>query len=492
MPSFVKSIKFKFGLVLVLLLFLVFTIFAGFLIYRNINAQNKYLTSQARAFAQLSVQPIGDTYSLYYDSGYNKFTQLMDQILSLDKDIIEAQIISPNGEVLYDTVDLSGEKPSKLKNENNQEVLKKIQANEASEIPSKTEESKPKQIIQPYFEDWGAHPFSIRYFVSYDSVTKNIAATIFASALLSAAFLAGAVVLIFFVIGRTIISPMGSVIEGARLIKSGDFSHNIEVKNKDEIGDLAAAVNQMAQTLKRNIVELKELDKLKDEFVFLASHNLRTPITIIRGFLEYLQENKSLDSGAKDKLAKIEAGTKELEALAESLLNIVALENREKSLYIEKVDLGDLVEKIAEDYGKEAAQKKVSFIFETPSKPLSEIEVDKIRMKQALGNIIGNAVKFNREGGKVIIKLEEKDGQLLLSIQDNGIGIPKEEEKHIFEKFHRATGVLTYNYEGIGLGLYSTRLIIEAHRGKIWVEATPGEGTIFYVTLPITVKYLKD
>jgi signal transduction histidine kinase len=146
-----------------------------------------------------------------------------------------------------------------------------------------------------------------------------------------------------------------------------------------------------------------------------------------------------------------------------------------------------MVEELAEGFGKEAAGKKISFIFEMPPGPVSQIEADKERMKQALGNVLGNAIKFNREGGKVVVKLVERDSMLLLSVQDTGIGISKEAEKHIFEKFHRGTDTLTYNYGGVGLGLYTTRLIIEAHRGKIWFESIPGQGSTFFVQLPAKV-----
>lgn len=271
MASIIRSIRFKFGLLLVLLLFLVFTLFSGILIYRNINAQSKNLIGQVRAYAQLSAQPIGDAYSLYYDSGYTKFAELIKKTLSLNSDISKVQVVSVSGEILFDSNDLQSGKATVNKKETNQAVLDKIKLNDSSEIANQSNKARPTQIVEPYFEDFGAHPFSILYFVSYDSVARDIASIIGTSVLISAIFLVFSIILIFIVVGRTLINPMERVAAGARLIKTGDFSHNIEIKNKDEIGDLASAVNQMAQTLKTNIESLRELDRLKDEFVLLAS-----------------------------------------------------------------------------------------------------------------------------------------------------------------------------------------------------------------------------
>src|SRR4030042_4284165 len=197
-----KSIRVRFGVIIAILLLLVFALSSGVLIIRTINSQNKTLITQARAFSELSSQPIGDTYSLYYGSGYLKFTELIGKILALNPDIIKVQIISANGEILFDSSQVSADKPPEIKNETDKAVIEKVKLNEESEIPARTEGQKPTQIIQPYFEDFGAHPFSIRYFISYDSVTQNMAAIITTSALLSAGVLFWAIILIFFVLGR--------------------------------------------------------------------------------------------------------------------------------------------------------------------------------------------------------------------------------------------------------------------------------------------------
>ncbi len=481
-----RSLRVKFGLLILVLLFLVFSVSSGILIYRSINTQRDNLISQARAFAKLSAKPIGSTHNLYYESGYLKFQELMREILSLNTDVKRTQIISVRGEVLFDSDQLELGKPSEIWFVEDKNILDNISSNLGSEIPLRTKNSQPMQIIEPYFEDFGARPFSILYFISYDSISQNVFSTILTTLLLSSIFLIGSILLIVLVVDRTILNPIEIVIQGARKISAGHLSHTIEVKTKDEVGDLASAVNQMAATLKKNIEDLRELDKLKDEFVSLASHNLRTPLTVIKGYINSLQKNKSLDLKAKEEVNNVAVSTKQLEAITESLLSLVTLEKGRQLLTKTPVDLGQLLEEVSGKFSKKVAEKRISFIFELPSEPLTKVELDKKRINQAFTGLIDNAVKFNKDEGKVIIKLEKKGKEVIISIKDTGIGISKEESTKVFKKFHRATDVLTYNYEGIGLGLYLTKLIIESHQGKIWFESTVGEGSTFYVSLPLT------
>lgn len=480
-----KSLRVKFSLLILFILFIVFSISSGVLIYRNISTQRTNLISQARAFAKLSAKPIGSTYSLYFGSGYLKFDELIREILLLSPDIKKIQIISVTGEILFDSEDLETGKSIETKVLNDQDILDKINSNSGGETPQRTVNSTPDEIIEPYFEDFGAHPFSIRYFISYESVVENLLSTVVTTSILSAIFFIGSIVLLITVINRTILNPMEVVIKGSKRISRGDLSHKIEVDTKDEVSDLASAVNQMAQTLRKNIEDLKELDKLKDEFIFLASHNLRTPLAVIKGYVSSLLENKSLAKEVRHEVSAVETSTKQLETVTETLLSLVSLGKEEKHLVRVPVDLKKLLEQISGKLGKEAIEKEVSFIFELPTEPLPKIKLEKERIGQALTNLIDNAIKFNKKEGKVIIKLEIKRKEVIISIKDEGIGISEDEKDKVFKKFHRATDVLTYNYVGIGLGLSLTKLIVESHQGKIWFESESGKGSTFFVSLPI-------
>ena len=480
-----KSLRFKFSLLVLVLLFLVYTVSTGILIYQNVNTQRNTLVSQVRAFAKLSAKPIGANYSLYFNSGYLKFKELTQEILSLNNDVERVQIISVKGEVLFDSDDLEFGKSNVVWAVEDQTILANVNSNVESEVPPRKKNSRPEQIVEPYFEDFGAHPFSIRYFISYDSVSQNLFSTILTTLLLSFIFFAGSIILIISVVNRIIIAPIETVIQGTRKISKGDFSYKIEVNTKDEVEDLASAVNQMAQTLRKNIEDLKELDKLKDEFISLASHNLRTPLTVIKGYVSSLQEDSSLNTDARKQLVRISKSTKELETITETLLSLVSLEKGEKPIIKKQVDVVALLEEIIGNMNEKILEKRINFVFELPQKSLPKIELEEERITQAFVEIMDNAIKFNKANGKVIIKLHRESKNAVISIKDEGIGIPEEEKNKVFKKFHRTTDVLTYDYVGIGLGLYLAKLIIEAHGGKIWFDSKAGEGSTFHVSLPL-------
>ena len=480
-----KSLRFKFGLLVLVLLFLVYTVSTGVLIYQNINTQRNILISQVRAFAKLSAKPIGGNYSLYFDSGYLKFKELTQEILSLNNDVERVQIISVKGEVLFDSDDLEFGKSTVIWAVEDQTILANVNSNVESEVPPRKKNSRPEQIVEPYFEDFGAHPFSIRYFISYDSVSQNLFSTILTTLLLSFIFFAGSIILIISVVNRTIIAPIETVIQGARKISKGDFSHKIEVDTKDEVEDLALAVNQMAQTLRKNIDDLKELDKLKDEFIYLASHNLRTPLTVIKGYVSSLQEDSSLNTETREQLVSISKSTKELEIITETLLSLVSLEKGEKPVIKKQIDLVPMLEEISGKLQEKALEKGINFIFELPEKTLPEVALEEDRIKQAFIALVDNAIKFNKKNGKVIIKFHRNTDGVVISIKDEGIGIPNDKRDKVFKKFQRINDILTYDYVGIGLGLYVTKLIIEAHGGKIWFDSKVGEGSTFHVSLPL-------
>src|SRR3989344_5880717 len=163
--AIVRSIRIKFGLVVLLLLFIVFSLSSSILIYRSIDTQRKNLISQARSFAKLSAKPVGSTYSLYYNSGYLKFKELISEILVLDPEIEKVQIISVTGQILFDSEELESGKPSNPRLVEGESILGQLSANIGSEVPQRTNNSRPQEIIEHYFEDFGAHPFSIRYFI---------------------------------------------------------------------------------------------------------------------------------------------------------------------------------------------------------------------------------------------------------------------------------------------------------------------------------------
>ncbi|MDP2720600.1 MAG: HAMP domain-containing sensor histidine kinase [bacterium] len=480
--SFRHSLRAKFSLITTAIFLVIFGLVSFVLIRQNVNFQKQSLLSRANTFSNLATKPIGDSYKFYFESGFLRFREQLIDTLILNEDVIRLQIISVEGEILFDTINL--DRQIRIVNKiEDPKVLQAVSANHPTQLTGKSGDV--SEIIVPYSDDFGARPFSARYFISYDSIYESINDTIITIGFLTLVVLILTLVSMIALVNASVLSPLGKIVGAAREISRGNLQKKIESKTNDELEDLATSLNQMTATLRKNIEDLSQLDKLKDEFVYLASHNLRTPITIIKGYVGSLQKNKSIDNEAEKSLRKISESTHELEIMTNSLLNLVTLEKGKDQLLRRPVDLKKLLEEAAGKFTDKAADKKIGFILEFPKGQFPLVTLDQQRMIQALSGLIDNAIKFNREGGKVIIKLEEKKSQALVSIYDTGIGIPKEERARVFQKFHRATEVLTYNYTGIGLGLYLTKLIVEAHQGKIWFESEEGKGTTFYVVIPI-------
>ena len=481
--SFRYSLRVKFSLITAAIFLIIFGIVSFVLIRQNVNFQKQSLLARANTFSNLGTKPIGDAYNSYFQAGFLRFREQLIDTLALNEDIFRLQIISVEGKVLFDTVDLDSQDAKTAENIEDPAVLQAVSARHPTQLTG--QDGDINEIVVPYSDDFGARPFSVRYFISYEAIYKEVDRIILTIGLLTLAVLVVTLVAMTVFVHRLILKPLGQIVNAAGEITRGNLRQKIDLATRDELAELANSLNQMTERLKKNIEDLRQLDKLKNEFVYLASHNLRSPLTAIKGYTDILLKNKSLDREAKEASGKISASSARLEELTESLLNLVALEENKQPLLMKSVDLEELLEALAEKFTTSISEKRISLIFEFPPGGIPKIDLDEPRISQALESLLENAIKFNREEGKIVVGLKRIKGYLRLAIKDTGIGIPKEEREKVFQKFHRATDILTYDYEGIGLGLYVTKLIIEAHQGRIWFESEPGEGTTFYVELPL-------
>lgn len=239
--------------------------------------------------------------------------------------------------------------------------------------------------------------------------------------------------------------------------------------------------------IKKQTKKWMEISKIKDDFVAMSSHNLRTPVGSIKGYLDILLRGESgkLTKDQKDILEKININNERLFELVEEMINISVLEAGSFSLFTQPVDLEQLIsESVANTFEVKAKSKGLVLTFEHPEKRLPLAKVDTRRFKEALFGLIDNAIKFTKEG-KVIVSLRQKGDLLEIAVADTGPGISKKDVGELFQKFHRIGSVLTYGEEGTGLGLYTAKLIIEAHGGEIWVDSEVGKGSTFNLTVPI-------
>jgi PAS domain S-box-containing protein len=242
---------------------------------------------------------------------------------------------------------------------------------------------------------------------------------------------------------------------------------------------------QLVTELEDQNERLRELDRLKDEFVALVSHELRTPLTSIRGYLELVLEGEAGDLTDEQRqfLGVVERNAHRLLALVGDLLFLAQVEAGKLSLEIGAVDLAAIAAESVEAGRPLAEEKGITLTLATGPLPL--IAGDRARLAQVLDNLISNGVKFTPSGGRVDVRVRGQRGNAVIEVRDTGIGIPAAEQKHLFERFFRSSKATEQAIPGTGLGLAISKAIVHAHGGQITVASADGEGTTFRVSLPV-------
>lgn len=232
----------------------------------------------------------------------------------------------------------------------------------------------------------------------------------------------------------------------------------------------------------------EQLSQAKSDFANLASHQLRTPLSGTKWLLELLEKSDAgnLTTKQKDMIEKIYDSNERMIALVNDLLEVSQIENGHAKLYLQPTDIGQITRDLIKDKEKAIKDKHLEISLTIEQEPFPRVKTELNKIKQAINNLLSNSIAFTLEGGKITVTLK-KDGPntALFSIQDSGVGIPKEQQKHIFDRFFRGSNIRTLETTGTGLGLYIARAFIESSGGKIWFKSEMGKGTTFFFTLPI-------
>jgi two-component system phosphate regulon sensor histidine kinase PhoR len=233
-----------------------------------------------------------------------------------------------------------------------------------------------------------------------------------------------------------------------------------------------------------DITRLKELEKIRQDFVANVSHELRTPLTTIKGYTETLLDGALNEKVAPQFLQVIQKHVDRLTKIVEDLLTLSKIESKEFHLKVERLSLSELIDGVI-DFATEMAEKKKISISRSEVPSSLAVEADRTYIEQILFNLLDNAIKYTPEGGRVSISVIEKDqGEIQFSIEDNGIGIPKDDIHRVFERFYRVDKGRSQELGGTGLGLSIVKHLVQAHGGKVWGESRLGKGSTFYFTLP--------
>ncbi|MDP1845291.1 MAG: ATP-binding protein [Candidatus Moranbacteria bacterium] len=293
-------------------------------------------------------------------------------------------------------------------------------------------------------------------------------------------------------------SLTNTILIGVTLIISLAFGYmlvrsvNMEVQRKEELEILSTKLAQAND-------KLHQLDKTKSEFISIASHQLRTPLTAIKGFVSLLLEGTygQVPETQKGALEKVYISNERLVQLVEDLLNISRIESGRMEFDFQEAQIEDLITEAANTLDLSAKNKGLYLEWKKPEKISPKIKIDITKVKEVISNMIDNSIKYTQKGG-VTVRMEngvffdhntmERKNVLRVIVSDTGIGMEKEDIENIFDKFVRGKEISHYHTDGTGLGMFIAKKVTEAHQGKIWAEsAGKGKGSRFILELPVNI-----
>ena len=280
----------------------------------------------------------------------------------------------------------------------------------------------------------------------------------------------------------TISRPVRDLEQGMETVADGDFTYrlSIEPMRHDEFGRLAVSYQTMVQ-------QLKQLDQLKAEFVSVASHELKTPINVIIGYLQLLQENVygELTTKQREICLTLASQAQALSRLVKQLLDVSRFEAGGGKLELRPMPLGPFLAELESTFRVLAIQRGIRFHVDRGPRLPEQVVWDEDRMSEVLGNLLSNAFKFTERDGTVELAVVAVNDSVEMRVKDTGVGIPPANLAFIFDKFFQADNQASASAKGTGLGLAIAKSIVTAHGGTIAVESTLGSGTTFALTLPV-------
>jgi signal transduction histidine kinase len=235
----------------------------------------------------------------------------------------------------------------------------------------------------------------------------------------------------------------------------------------------------------RDVTHFKELDSMKSEFVATVSHDLRSPLTLMRGYATMLDTVGELNEQQHGYVKKIVSGVENMSRLVNNLLDLGRIEIG-VGLQVEHVTVLDIIERVTSALQLQASQKNIALNVELSKDMPHAVEADQALLHQAVYNLVENAIKYTPENGRVAIRTQTHTGFLIFAVEDSGYGIATDDLPHLFEKFYRGKQRETRAQTGSGLGLAIVNSIAANHGGRVWVESTLGKGSIFYLQIPLT------
>jgi len=423
------------------------------------------------------------------DGTVNKplFGDIMHNMMAVNRGI-EVYLLNEEGGILYSVV---------LDHSDSEKPIKKIDLKPVKEFINKKGKvyilgddplniGKKKIFSAAHYQKDGHQGYM--YIVLAGKEFQAVSESLFSSYVMKLGLIATVLTMIFAIILGFIsvwflTKNLRAIIFQVNRFREGDFESRIANAEQSDLSTLAITFNEMADTIVENIEEIKSVDVLRRELVANVSHDLRTPLTVMQGYIETLQIKKGSlnDDQNKEYLHIIKKSIKQLTQLVSQLFEYSKLEAKQVKPQKEPFAITDLVYDIQSKYELIAKEKNINLTAESVDKtPLVFADISLV--ERAIQNLMDNAMKFTPDKGKIKIIIDHDNENVIIKIKDSGPGISKEDQKYIFERFRQTEGKQKKN--GIGLGLAIVKKIMELHETNIKIISQPNEGSTFEFYLP--------
>ena len=394
-----------------------------------------------------------------------------------DKELMELMVINSDGKVIITSTGFAPDNQQKMPD---YELALKDDENFGNWHGNLSSGENVMAVTRVISDSRNVPTGAIRYVVSLEESDRKIFISI------SMMCIVGLIILFFIFVSstyflRSIVKPVREITDTAKKIAQGDFNARINKFYDDEIGDLCDTINYMAG-------ELGTADKMKNDFISSVSHELRTPLTAIKGWAETMQLDKCRDQKTLEKgIAIIVKETERLNGIVEEVLDFSRIQQDRMVLIMDKLDiLAELDESIY--MLRERANTENKHIVYDEPEILPIVLGDRNRLRQVFINIIDNALKYSDKEGVVTVNAEETEGQVIITIADNGCGISAKDLPKVKQKFYKANQTV----RGSGIGLAVADEIVKLHKGTLDIDSTEGVGTTVTIKIPVLIEEKED
>jgi len=470
--------KLQIFLVLIVLLSISTTgIFCIYFLSQYSDKMNEQLLASA---SELFVREIDDGY------GYKEASDICQTVFADESVNLRITVIAVDGVVLYDNQQAA----STMENHADRQEVKAVLSSFGTATKKRHSATLDADML-----------YLARYYPDLNQVIRTSIPLKFYQAGVQklqttfAVVLTGAVILlagVSYIFTKRLTRPLFELRNAAKSMSGANYSVRVHVNSHDEVGALSAAFNSMAEQLEKEVHELEEknvrlaeLQQMRSEFVANVSHELKTPLTSIRGFVDTLRNGSIEDKAVQERFLEIiDIEAERLHQLISDILQLSEIEGMETDLELQKFDLSALLDDVATLLDDKATERHVSIIVEDCEN--LPVLASKYRIKQILINLVDNAIKYNKPGGRVYIRAtREPDKMIAIRVKDTGEGIPAEHLARVFERFYRVDKSHSREMGGTGLGLSIVKHIAQLYDGTAVAESQEGVGSTFTVRLHI-------